>query len=199
MYIRYFFLFIIFNMVLGVSAIGMHPIDAVAQGSNLGNPLYLGGCYWDGTTTIAQTIDPVEYGDPSTDISDTLGELTYPTNSTSTSSGPTGDGNIINSITDFTEATGKTIETIKNFMGGTYVIDVISNVAIGCDVVYETQGGSNDDDCPAGYDIGDWCMVKQSNVVWDYFVNGFTTVIAFAVIICIVQIVRPFNTGSASL
>ena len=123
MYIRYFFLFIIFNMVLGVSAIGMHPIDAVAQGSNLGNPLYLGGCYWDGTTTIAQTIDPVEYGDPSTDISDTLGELTYPTNSTSTSSGPTGDGNIINSITDFTEATGKTIETIKNFMGGTYVID----------------------------------------------------------------------------
>ena len=196
MYIRYFFFFIIINMTFGITAIGMHPVDAVNAGSDLGNPIYLGGCYWDSTT--APVIDPSTHADPATSMTDLQNELTFPTNATDTD-GAFGDNAMLNSITDFTEITGKTIEAVKNFLGGTYVIDVISNVAIGGEVVYESQGGSNTDDCPAGYDIDDWCLKKQSNVVWDYFVAGFTTIIAFAFIICLVQIVRPFNTGSSSL
>jgi|TARA_Y100000310_G_scaffold345303_1_gene463546 hypothetical protein len=188
-----------------MTAIGMHPADANAQGSSMGNPIYLGGCYWDSSSEIAEYIDPVKYGQVQSGntsgdgIGDTVGELTYPTNSTNQSGGLEGDGNILNSITQFTEQTGKTLEMARNFMGGTYVIDVISNVTIGCEVVYETIGGNDDTDCPVDTDIGEWCSVKKSNIVWDYFIQGFSTLIAFAVVIAILQIVRPFNTGSASM
>ena len=169
------------NMVFGLGALGQNAYD---------NPLHLGGCYWDTTSAIATTPDPVEYKGGGESLDDVVGELTYPTNATNTDGGQTGDGNIFNSITEATEATWKTLETAKNFIGGTYVIDVFRNFSVGCEVVY-------DENEPPGWTGGTyhgWYLQPNStaNPVFDAFLDGISYLIAISVIITIIQIVRPF-------
>ena len=169
------------NVVFGLGAMGANVYE---------NPMHIGGCYWDDTASIAQTPDPVEYQGQGETLDDVVGELTYPTNATNTSGGLTGDGSILNSITEATEATWKTLETAKNFLGGTYVIDVFQNITTGCDIVYA-------DDEPAGWDGGTyhgWYLTPSANAnpIFEAFLEGITYIIAISVIITIIQIVRPF-------
>ena len=164
------------NSLLGVGALGTSVHD---------NPLYVGGCYWDESAAVAQTKDPVAYQGGGETLDDIVGELTFPTNSTSTGGG---DGSILDTFTEGTEATLKTIQVAKDFLGGTYVIDVFQNVANPCDIVY-------DENAPAGF-VGTyhgWYLLKSTtpNPVWDAFIEGIAIIIAIAVIVTIVHIVRP--------
>lgn len=180
-YLKLLMLAVSMNVMFGIGALGANAYE---------NPLHIGGCYWDDSAAIAQTPDPVEYKGGGESLDDVVGELTYPTNSTNVTGGTTGDGNIFNSIQEATEATWKTLETAKNFLGGTYVIDVFQNLTTGCDVVY-------DENEPAGWTGGTyhgWYLTPSANTnpVMDAFLEGLSYMIAISVIITIIQIVRPF-------
>ena len=67
---------------------------------------------------------------------DRYGEMRQPTNSTDTQGigDPTGGGEPFNQITEAIEASYKTMETMKNFVTGGYVMNVVSNLEPGqCD------------------------------------------------------------------
>ena len=158
------------NSMCGIGALGSSVHD---------NPLYVGGCYWDESAAVAQTKDPVAYQGGGENLEDVVSELTNPTNST---------GGILDVFTEGTESTLKTIQVAKDFLGGTYVIDVFQNIANPCEIVY-------DENAPAGF-VGTyhgWYLLKSTapNPVWDAFINLITIVIAIAVIVTIVHIVRP--------
>ena len=158
------------NSLCGVGALGSSPHD---------NPLFVGGCYWDESAAVAQTKDPVAYQGGGENLEDVVGELTNPTNST---------GGILDVFTEGTESTLKTIQVAKDFLGGTYVIDVFQNIANPCDIVY-------DENAPPGF-VGSyhgWYLVKSTtpNPVWDTFMELIAIVIAIAVIVTIIHIVRP--------
>ena len=178
-YLKMLILAVSLNVMMGIGASGANAYE---------NPLYLGGCYWDETTAPAK--DPVAAKGGGETIDDVVGEISYPTNATQTTGGIIGDNSILNSITEATEATFKTLETIKNFLGGTYIMDVMQNITLGCDIVYdETE--------PANWNGGTyfgWYLIPSAtaNPVWSMFLEGMSYILAISLIITIVQIVRPF-------
>ena len=67
------------------------------------------------------------------ELDDIAEEMRLPTNSTSTTTPPSGDGTPFNAITESIEASYKTMETMKNFITGGYVMNVLENLHIQCD------------------------------------------------------------------
>ena len=72
-------------------------------------------------------------GSIGSELDDIAEEMRLPTNSTSTTTPPSGDGTPFNAITESIEASYKTMETMKNFITGGYVMNVLENLHIQCD------------------------------------------------------------------
>ena len=177
LYLKLIVISVCFNVMFGLGALGTNVYE---------NPLHIGGCYWDETAAIAQNKDPVAHQGGGETTADVVNELTNPTNSTSTGGG---DGSILDTFTEGTESTLKTIQVAKDFLGGTYVIDVFQNLVFQCDYIY-------DENEPAGWTGGPyhgWYLVPatNSNPVYDQLMELFTILIAIAVIVTIIHIVRP--------
>ena len=171
LYLKLIVVTVCLNVMFGIGAIGSNVYE---------NPLHVGGCYWDGSAAIAQNTDPVAHQGGGETASDIVGELTNPTNST---------GGILDVFTEGTESTLKTIQVAKDFLGGTYVIDVFQNITLGCDIVY-------DENEPAGWTGGTyhgWYLVPAgaNNPVYDQVMELLSILVAIAVIITIIHIVRP--------
>tara|TARA_Y100000758_G_C16018280_1_gene410151 strand:- start:622 stop:1161 length:540 start_codon:yes stop_codon:yes gene_type:complete len=160
---------ILLNSTLGISAMG----------DRASNPLYSPPCFWDEST--APPDDPADKGGGESS-QDVLDEIVMPTNSTSTDTG-FGDSNPFNAITEGIEATAKTLETIKNYIGGGYIMGVIGNVTL-CNQVM------GDDPATTGV-VEQWYYVRDSsNPVWNNLLEGVEFLIIFANIIVIVSYVR---------
>lgn len=132
------------------------------------SPLYItDNCYFPSTELDesgnriggAPQIDPAELtsGTPMTDLVD---EMANPTNSTSTD--PTyGLGETLNTFTDPFAQTYKSLETMKNFVTGGFVLEVLRNVGT----------------CTTGN--------NPNNPLWDYVIGGIEIVMLFLVLVTV--------------
>ena len=143
-------------------------------------------------------IDP---NDPGFD--DLRGELEQPTNSTQTQQpgDPTGGGEPFNQITEAIDASYKTMETMKNFISGGYVMNVVSNLNLQCDTQPTLKSLA---ECQAANPVG-WngttlpCTNPNfgqpvSNAVWDYFTTSFQIVISFLVVVTLFYFITGRGT-----
>ena len=62
-----------------------------------------------------------------------IDEVKYPTKSTGSTDPPTIDPTMFNSISEAVDASYKTIETLKNYVTGGHVLNVIQNINLHCD------------------------------------------------------------------
>ena len=143
-------------------------------------------------------IDPSDPG-----FSDMGAELQQPTNATQTQGpgDPTGGGEPFNQITEAIEASYKTIETMKNFVSGGYVMNVVSNINLQCDTqptlltLAECQTAD-----PDGWNsITLPCTNPNfgqpiSNAIWDYFSVSFQVVVSFLVVVTLFYFVTGRGT-----
>ena len=130
-------------------------------------------------------------------------EMKVPTNSTATQGpgDPTGGGEPFNQITESIEASYKTMETMKNFVTGGYVMNVINNINLQCDTqptlmtLAECQATP-----PEGWDtVTVPCTNPNfgqpiSNPVWDYFSIAFQVIISFLIIITLFYFITGRGT-----
>ena len=134
-------------------------------------------------------------------FSDMTEEMRIPTNSTQTQQpgDPTGGGEPFNQITEAIEASYKTMETMKNFVTGGYVMNVIGNLNLQCDnqpalvTVAECDEAYGTDpyteitySFPSGASITYPCENPEfgnpiDSPVWNYFRGGFEVAITFLI------------------
>lgn len=124
-------------------------------------------------------------------FSDIKTEMTMPTNSTLTQApgDPTGGGEPFNQITEAIEASYKTMETMKNFISGGYVMNVIGNINLQCDTqptlltLAECQATP-----PEGWDTVTVPCINPNfgepidSPVWNYFRGGIEVAVSFLLI-----------------
>ena len=143
----------------------------------------------------------IDVNDPG--FGDMGAELKQPTNSTTTQGpgDPTGGGEPFNQITEAIEASYKSIETMKNFVSGGYVMNVVSNLNLQCDTqptllsLAECQANP-----PTGWDQSTVPCTNPNfgepiqNAVWDYFSVSFQVVISFLVVVTLFYFVTGRGT-----
>ena len=130
-------------------------------------------------------------------------EMRQPTNSTDTQGigDPTGGGEPFNQITEAIEASYKTMETMKNFVSGGYVMNVLANLNMECDTqptlltLAECQANP-----PAGWNGSTVPCDNPNfgqpvpNVVWDYFSTSFQVVVSFLVVVTLFYFITGRGT-----
>lgn len=161
-----------------------------------GQPTYLEDgwqCFYDPTNV---NLDPTHDGTAS-QIDAVKDEMTFPTNSTVTDT-LFGDGTPFNSISETLEASGKAIETMKNFASTSYLTDSLDNIMIDCQLdtvqTFQTQS-----ECEAHNYT--WCddtnvipsypatnpnyqgQYNKTNVVWDYITDAMGIMFAISAIV----------------
>lgn len=143
-------------------------------------------------------IDPNDPG-----FTDLGAELQQPTNSTQTQQpgDPTGGGEPFNQITESIEASYKTMEMMKNFVSGGYVMNVVGNLNLQCDTqptlltLAECQAAN-----PEGWNGTTLPCTNPnfgqpiSNPVWDYFSVSFQVIVSFLVVVTLFYFITGRGT-----
>lgn len=92
-------------------------------------------CYYPQVTAVE--IDPLKEAtgqdllDQTTGESDLISDLQDPTNDSNTGEG---DGTPLDSFTQTAEILARSVDLIKNFLTGGYVVNTLGNLVIGCDI-----------------------------------------------------------------
>ena len=201
MYLNLLLFFMCSNLGLGIMHIPDTPLSV---------PESFGQCFaefeespGDGKMVPIGELDSrgIDPNDPG--FSDIRGELEQPTNSTSTQQpgDPTGGGEPFNQITEAIEASYKTMETMKNFVSGGYVMNVLANLNMECDTqptlltLAECQANP-----PAGWNGSTVPCDNPNfgqpvpNVVWDYFSTSFQVVVSFLVVVTLFYFITGRGT-----
>lgn len=165
MYLSIFLFFMCVNFSLGILTVP-------------NSPLYLtDNCYFPSTEIDSEgnriggapLVDPALL-DGTESMSDIVGELKSPTNSTTTDTS-WGGGEVLNTFTDPFARTYKAIEWFTNFVTGGFVLEVLRNVGT----------------CTTGND--------PNNPIWDYIIGGIEVVMLFLISITVFY----FVTGRGGL
>ncbi len=140
-------------------------------------------------------------GNGTAGFSDITEEMRQPTNATATQGAgdPTGGGEPFNQITEAIEASYKTMETMKNFVTGGYVMNVVGNLNLQCD---NQPALASIADCDYAWGTESYTPITYSfpsgasktfpcenptfgepisSPVWDYFRGGFEVAITFLI------------------
>tara|TARA_B100000470_G_scaffold3093_1_gene2246 strand:+ start:3150 stop:3875 length:726 start_codon:yes stop_codon:yes gene_type:complete len=145
MFVNLFVLFICINIALGlVTGVEGSPLKVDMEGDCNPYPI-----------STAPDIDPI-IGNEFSNVNSTsslVGEMSLPTNSTSTDAGWLGDGNPFNTFTGTIERGLKAMETMLNVVSGGYIMDIVENTTFDCSL-------SGDAFLT---DVGDCLAVKQAD------------------------------------
>jgi len=131
-----------------------------------GTPFYAGGesnCYFpvDGAPSIDPTTTlPGGLLTGTSNITNVQKEFITPTNSTLTDVGWLGSGNPFNAFTDAIDQASKTMEIMKNIIGGGYIMNVVNHFSFNCS--YDENGNLVD---------------NGTSPVWDGFIDGFSFIV----------------------